>query len=365
MYLRMRGRLVFSLSLIVAYCFIGSSVAADRATDSAIYRLETKPVRRVKATLTTVVDAPCLMAQEWIVSAPAVPELPSQQDVVQSLSVANKMTRESSLLKREILSACVTTAGSQRGKHRLSMTAEYHATLFSRRLVANGSPASLDKPPAADEDRSRYLRSDRFVDYDDRALQLWLAKRGLKNSTGDQVAFARQVFRAIREDFAYSQREPLPTSAAAAVSAGAADCGGLSMIFAAALRANGIPARLAVGRWAESAHSTGDQIADQMHVKAEFYADGVGWIPVDCSGAIEDRTAAESQFFGHDAGDFLTFHVDCGMQVDTVHFGVEELVTLQDVAFWAKGDGSFQGITTSSDWRVTDEPLIDALAKHP
>ncbi len=236
---------------------------------------------------------------------------------------------------------------------------------MSRRLVANGAVESPYEPPADDEDRSGYLRSDRFVDYDQRALRHWLAKRGLKNSSGDQVAFARHVFRAIREDFSYSQREPLPTKASEAIRAGAADCGALSMIFAAAMRANGIPARLIVGRWAESAHGTGDQIADQMHVKAEFYADGVGWIPVDCSGAVEDRPAEESQFFGYDGGDFLTFHVDCGMQVDTVHFGVKELVTLQDVAFWAKGDGSFQGITTSSDSRVTEEPLLDALAKHP
>ncbi len=236
---------------------------------------------------------------------------------------------------------------------------------MSRRLVPSGSPASPYEPSADDEDRSSYLRSDRFVDHDQRAMRHWLAKRGLKNSTRDQVVFARHVFRAIREDFDYSKREPLPAKASEAVRAGAADCGGLSMIFVAAMRANEIPARLAVGRWAESAHGTGNQIADQMHVKAEFYADGVGWIPVDCSGAVENRVAAETDFFGYDAGDFLTFHVDCGMQVDTVHFGVEELVTLQDVAFWAKGDGSFHGITTSSDWRVTDEPLIDALAKHP
>ncbi len=100
MYLRMRGRLVASMCLGVAFCFIGSSLAAE-----APYRLETMPVRRVKATLTTTVDAPRLIAKEWIVSAPAVPELPSQRDVVQSLSVANTLARESSPLHREILSA--------------------------------------------------------------------------------------------------------------------------------------------------------------------------------------------------------------------------------------------------------------------
>ena len=355
----------FSLCLGVAFCLLDLWWRLIGRPIRRLYRLETKPIRRVKATLTTTVDAPHLAAHGVDRVGTAVPELPSQRDVVQSLSVANTITRESSPLKREIFSARVATAGSQRGKHRLSLTAEYHATLHSRRLVALGSPARLDEPPADDEDRSRYLRSDRFVDYEHRALQHWLAKRGLKNSTGIRSRLHAKCFARYARTLNTRSASRCQRGVSRRCQRGAADCGGLSMIFAAAMRANGIPARLSGRTLGRVSAWHRRQIADQMHVKAEFYADGVGWIPVDCSGAVEDRAAAESDFFGSDAGDFLTFHVDCGMQVDTVHFGVEELVTLQDVAFWAKGDGSFQGITTSSDWRVTDEPLIDALAKHP
>ncbi len=116
MYLRMRGRLVASMCLGIAFCFSGSSLAAE-----ANYRLETKPVRRVKATLTTAVDAPRLMAKEWIVSAPAVPELPSQRDVVQSLSVANTISRESSSLKREIFSAGCDRGFAKRKKSAVAL----------------------------------------------------------------------------------------------------------------------------------------------------------------------------------------------------------------------------------------------------
>jgi transglutaminase-like putative cysteine protease len=364
MYLRMRVCVVIASVFVASLYFADSCLSAEGAIGSPRYSLETKPVRRVKAALTTTVDAPHLVAREWIISAPAMPELNSQRDIVQSLSVKNARSRESSPLARELFSARVESGNSRQRQHRLSLGAEYHATLYSRRLV----PATAHQPeePSTNiEELDRYLTSDRYVDYTHRAFQYWLKKRGLTNPSPDHVAFARDAFRAIRDDFQYSQREPLPTRASEAVAAGEADCGGLSMIFAAALRSNGIPARVMVGRWAESARREGTAIADQMHVKADFYVDRVGWIPVDCSGAAENRTVPESEFFGRDAGDFVTFHVDCGLRVDTVHFGIEELVTLQDVAFWAKGAGSFRGLTTESDWRVTDEPMVDALAKHP
>jgi transglutaminase-like putative cysteine protease len=364
MYLRMRVCGVIVSGFVASLYFADVCLSADRAIGSTHYSLETKPVRRVKATLTTMVDAPNLVVREWVISAPAMPELPSQRDIVQSLSIKNARSRESSPLARELFTARLQTDSSRRSQHRLSLGAEYHVTLYSRRLI----PVTAHQPgelSASAEELDRYVQSDRYVDYSHRVFQHWLAKRGLTKPSPDRVAFARDVFRAIRDDLHYSQREPLPTNASAAVSAREADCGGLSMIFVAALRANGTPARLVVGRWAESARREVGGMADQMHVKAEFYVDRIGWIPVDCSGAVEDRAAPDSEYFGNDAGDFLTFHVDCGLRVDTVHFGVEELVTLQDVAFWAKGDGSFRGITTSSDWRVSEEPLVDALAKHP
>src|SRR5205085_6623815 len=115
------------------------------------------------------------------------------------------------------------------------------------------------------------------------------------------------------------------------------DCGGLSMLLVAALRAGGVPARTLYGRWAESAkpgEKADDQPFLQWHVKAEFYATGIGWVPVDmASGILHDKSPEGLEFFGKDPGNFLTIHVDPNMMVDTKVDGQKTLMGLQRPAF--------------------------------
>jgi transglutaminase-like putative cysteine protease len=58
------------------------------------------------------------------------------------------------------------------------------------------------------------------------------------------------------------------------VTTGQGECGDYSALFVALSRAKGIPARPVVGYWAISG-------LEQTHVWAEFYLQGIGWIPVD------------------------------------------------------------------------------------
>jgi hypothetical protein len=62
--------------------------------------------------------------------------------------------------------------------------------------------------------------------------------------------------------------------AKALVENGVGECGDYASLFIALARAKGIPARPVVGYWAISG-------TDQTHVWAEFYLEGLGWIPVD------------------------------------------------------------------------------------
>ena len=57
-------------------------------------------------------------------------------------------------------------------------------------------------------------------------------------------------------------------------SVGEGECGDFAALFIALSRAKGIPARPVVGYWAISG-------INQTHVWAEFYLEGLGWIPVD------------------------------------------------------------------------------------
>ena len=69
------------------------------------------------------------------------------------------------------------------------------------------------------------------------------------------------------------------------------ECGDFSSLFIALSRASGIPARAVVGYWA----ITG---TDQAHVWAEFYLEGIGWVPVDPTVA-QSQVAMRDYYFGH------------------------------------------------------------------
>lgn len=130
------------------------------------------------------------------------------------------------------------------------------------------------------------------------------------------------------------------------------DCGGLSVLFVAAMRSQGIPARALVGRWAISA-THGKHSDDQEHVKAEFFAQGVGWAPVDVSSAVLwDKSTDKLEYFGRDKGDHLAFALDTDVAIDTRYFGVKKVTWLQSPCYWATGAGSFAGEITEEDWKV-------------
>ena len=107
--------------------------------------------------------------------------------------------------------------------------------------------------------------------------------------------------------------------------------------------------------------SRGEPVFHMQHVwegeDAEFFARGIGWVPVDLSSAVlHDKTEAGLLFFGHDPGDFLTLHVNPDLVVDSVHFGRKEVDCLQGIAFWVTGSGSTDGQTIREDWKVTSGP---------
>jgi transglutaminase-like putative cysteine protease len=136
------------------------------------------------------------------------------------------------------------------------------------------------------------------------------------------------------------------------------DCGGLSALFCAVMRASGVPARALVGRWARSddpAETLGGEPYHQWHVKGEFFAKGIGWVPVDlASGVLHDKSAEGLRFFGDDAGDFLTFHLDTDLDVDTIHFGRKTVQNLQTPAYWVTGKGSADKPIVTEEWQVKE-----------
>jgi transglutaminase-like putative cysteine protease len=123
------------------------------------------------------------------------------------------------------------------------------------------------------------------------------------------------------------------------------------------MRANSVPARPLYGRWAESTNpveKVGGEPYHQWHVKAEFHAAGVGWVPVDLSSALKDQSPEGLGCFGKDDGDFIVFHIDSDLVVNTGTFGVQTVEYMQLPSYWVSGRGSLKPTTITELWTVKE-----------
>jgi hypothetical protein len=69
-------------------------------------------------------------------------------------------------------------------------------------------------------------------------------------------------------------------------------------------------------------------------------------------GILHDKTAEGLTYFGQDPGDFLTFHADADLSVDTKLFGVEKVANLQTPVYWVNGDGEMEPMKATEGWVV-------------
>src|SRR5262249_26335958 len=115
---------------------------------------------------------------------------------------------------------------------------------------------------------------------------------------------------------------------------------------------------LRVGRWAQSANK-GEVVSgvpyQQQHIWAEFFCDGIGWVPADPAvGMVFQKKGAALEWFGHDRGNFLTMHLDHHLVLDSARFGRPPEPWLQNGAYWVNGTGSLDGATFVDDWQVRE-----------
>lgn len=344
--------------LFVPLAAVAAPAAADDPPAPREF-LEVKDARRVSAVLTFEVTYPNLKAAEWVVFAPAAPELPGQADVKTTLDPAGTPAKDRSPLGRALVTARVP-AKTAAEKTTRPVAVTYEATLRSRTLKPLLGGAKAPRvAPLTDAERKLYLADTADIDFAADEFKTWMADKALVRTRREsEITFARRAFLALRSATTYEYRPELDRRASAVCKSGKSDCGGMSVLFAAVMRANGVPARTLFGRWAQSARpdeKLGDTGYYMWHVKAEFFADGVGWVPVDlASGVLHDTSKEGLRFFGHDPGDFLTMHIDPGLKLDTGLFGVETVQNLQEPAVWVSGPGKLDGRTIKQGWRVTE-----------
>lgn len=326
------------------------------------YALQMTPVQRVEAVLVVNVTFPDGVVSEWEVLAPRLPELPGQRKVSSVLDVGGKPGKELSELERPILSALVSAKekGFEKGlKFRLT----YQADMFSRQLVPlrPGAKAAPVKNLSPLERKFALAESD-VLNFEDKVFQGWLDDRGLRRRKKEnEVDYARRLFLSIHKDFTYQYTGSMNRQPANVCKVGKSDCVGLGLLYVAALRANDVPARMLVGRWAIPGEKSKDTKVDQVifkdyggqHASTEFFARGVGWIPADpSSGIVHDKSKTGLDFFGRDTGTFLVLHVDTGMAYESAHYGRQAMDWMQSPIVWTSGVGANDNRTVRETWEV-------------
>ena len=165
--------------------------------------------------------------------------------------------------------------------------------------------------PLTPAERKHYLARSKDVDFDSAEVKGWLDKEGLRRRRGESdLEFARRVFLSIRTTFTY--KDPGPSARGSGTASQTAQartgvCQGLTHLFAAAMRANGVPARC-VDQFPVRMIGTFDRDAagTLSHINSEFHAEGIGWVPCDVSNSAGAKTEAEAlDYFGHDHAQFL------------------------------------------------------------
>lgn len=127
--------------------------------------------------------------------------------------------------------------------------------------------------------------------WNETVFQNWLHTTGLRRQPHeDEIMFARRAQQWLANNMIYNPNCQISKSAGASVlcSQRETDAAGHAVLYVSILRANSVPARVLIGRWVSN------DIQPAEHVRAEFFADMVGWIPVE---TIEK---GESLYFGSD-----------------------------------------------------------------
>lgn len=230
--------------------------------------------------------------------------------------------------------------------------------LFTTRQLTGGSAASPSPivPPAPSE----FLSSTESINWESDAFQHWLDASGLRRMPDETPArYGRRVFDYFKAHGDYSYPPSSPWNAAAVCRRLRTDCGGFSLVFAAACRANKIPARLLVGQWfktRELPDGTLEQTGKQAHVIAEFFDPEIGWVPEDISSTLLKIPGhTDTDFFGRDPGYFFAWHVDTDFHFAVPQKTDEHVQWIQNPSLWFSKNAEEASDTISHHWKF--EPL--------
>ena len=314
------------------------------------YVLDHTPTRRVKAVLEFAVEEPGGGVTDWTIVAAKAPNIDRQRDATTTLLPGGKPGADAGPLKRPVLITHIQ--GQPKGtKATLTIEASLVATRMRPRLPGD-PPAKAELDAAAIK---LYTRATETLDFKAKVFQEWLDRFKMRRGSDEtDFAFAKRAFAFLRRSLAYQKEELDDFRVSTVCRTGKSDCGGMAYLYVATLRANQIPARALPGRLAQSEKPpprAGDPPDIPRHVRAEFFAKGMGWVPVDPALGTSDPGRGEFSWFGNDPGDLIVMHIDPDFLVDTLIVGHRPVISLQGLGCYRKG-GTGAGQRLLDHWTV-------------
>jgi hypothetical protein len=190
---------------------------------------------------------------------------------------------------------------------RNSLTIKYRATLkLNRRVLKNGAPAN--KPALTD--RNFWLQ---MPEADDKyAAAQWAKQHELVRGLDERdVMFANRLLECIKRKLRFKFVPTGVRGVTGCVKNGYGACGELNALAVAVIKLNNIPARTRPGRNSWKDVPFGPENTDSYHVAAEFWGEGIGWIPIEASaiGTAQNEKGLELKpFLGTADGIHVTKH---------------------------------------------------------
>ncbi len=170
----------------------------------------------------------------------------------------------------------------------------------SSKIVASNTPANTEL--------ERYLQPDKLV-----PLNGVIADLAKEHTAGDtsQLAKARHIYDYVVATMRYDKSGEGwgRGDAIWACSSKRGNCTDFHSLLIGMMRASGIPARFEIGFPLPEGKNEGD--IPGYHCWAEFYLDGIGWVPVDASEAWKNPAKRDYFFGAHDVNRvFFTYGRD-------------------------------------------------------
>lgn len=229
--------------------------------------------------------------------------------------------------------------------------------VFQTRQLVDGPPSASAKPviPPAP---GQFLASTESINWKEGDFQDWLDSSGLRRAGNESpVAFGERLYAYFKTHGRYTYPPVSAWNAAACCQRLRTDCGGFSLVFTAACRANKIPARLLVGQCFKARERSDGTVAlmdgRQAHVIAEFFDPQIGWIPEDISSTfLRTPGYSDLNFFGRDPGYFFAWHVDTDFHFDTPRKADAHVQWIQNPNLWFSEDADDANDSVSHHWDV-------------